>query len=73
MSSDVWCPGSRGDYGGAGGVFVLVAYCSLDWRSPSVACCEITCYMGRDGAYRAEEAGKAVRLAGHCPKKHLLD
>jgi len=73
LSSDAWCPGLRGDHGGVGGGVVPVAYCPLDWRSPSVVCCEITCHRGRDGAYRAEEASKAVRLAGHRPKKHLLD
>ena len=42
-------------------------------RSPSVVCREIARHTGPDGQYRAEEAGKAVRVARRRPKKRLLD
>ena len=42
-------------------------------RSPSVVCREIARHAGPDGAYRAEEAGKAARAARRRPKKRLLD
>ena len=42
-------------------------------RSPSVVCREIARHTGPDGAYRAEEAGKAARAARRRLKKHLLD
>ena len=42
-------------------------------RSPSVVCREIARHAGHDGAYRAEEAGKAARAARRRPKKRLLD
>lgn len=42
-------------------------------RSPSAVRREIARHAGPDGAYRAEEAGKAARAARRRPKKRLLD
>lgn len=41
--------------------------------SPSMVCREITYQMDLDEGYRAEEAGKAARMARCRPKKRLLD
>ena len=50
-----------------------VCIAHLIGRSPSVVCREIARHAGPDGAYRAEEAGKAARAARRRPKKRLLD
>jgi len=42
-------------------------------RSPSVVCREIARHMGPDGAYRAQDAGRAAQVARRRPKKRLLD
>lgn len=64
LSLDAWYRGSRGDHGGGECGFVPGVCRSFDWAYPSsVVCREIACYMGPDGEYRAEEAGKAARAA----------
>ena len=50
-----------------------VCIAHLSGRSPSAVCREIARHAGPDGAYRAEEAGKAARGSRRRPKKRLLD
>ena len=41
--------------------------------SPSVVCHEIARHWGPNGAYHAQDAGRAVQVARRRPKKRLLD
>ncbi len=50
-----------------------VCIARLIGRSPSVVCLEIARHRGPDGAYRAQDAGRAAQVARRRPKKRLLD
>ena len=50
-----------------------VCIARLIGRSPSAVCLEIARHRGPDGAYRAQDAGRAAQVARRRPKKRLLD
>ena len=46
-----------------------VCIARLIGRSPSVVCLEIARHRGPDGAYRAQDAGRATQVARRRPKE----